>query len=70
MWKMGTYNLGMVFKLTPSANGWTYTSLHEFSGGIDGYWPNGLAIDAQGNLYGTTNQGGAYNAGVVFEITP
>ncbi len=28
----------------------------------------GLALDSQGNLYGTTGYGGTYNAGTVFEI--
>ncbi len=29
-----------------------------------------LVLDSSGNLYGTTNLGGAYGYGVVFEITP
>lgn len=29
----GAYGMGSVFKLTHSANGWTYTSLHDFTGG-------------------------------------
>ena len=29
-----------------------------------------VILDAKGNLYGTASQGGAYNWGVVWEITP
>jgi len=76
----GAYNLGSVFKLTPSAGGWTYTSLHDFTGGSDGAYPEGsLVMDANGNLYGTTIAGGttsancdvdaSYQCGVVFEIS-
>ena len=73
--QQGAYGYGSVFKLSPSNGGWTYTSLHDFCIGgttcTDGANPTGiLAMDAQGNLYGTTTQGGVNNAGVVFEITP
>jgi uncharacterized repeat protein (TIGR03803 family) len=30
----------------------------------------GVAMDAKGNLYGTTFTGGAYNYGTVFEVSP
>jgi len=61
---------GTVFKLTPANGGWTYTSLHDFTG-IDGAYPmSSLVFDANGNIYGTTTEGGASNGGVVFEITP
>lgn len=67
----GANNLGNVFKLTKTGGSWTYTSLHDFTGPSDGYFPiSGVTIDASGNLYGTTYYGGAYNAGVVWEITP
>ena len=29
-----------------------------------------LVFDQAGNLYGTTSQGGAHNAGSVFQLTP
>lgn len=63
---------GSVFKLTPSNGGWTYTSLHDFSGlSNDGGFPEGgVVLDANGNLYGRTFNGGAYGYGVIFEITP
>lgn len=62
---------GSVFKLTPGANGWTFTRLHTFSCS-DGAGPGAgaLAIDAAGNLYGTASYCGAHQAGVVWEITP
>jgi uncharacterized repeat protein (TIGR03803 family) len=69
--KDGAYGAGNVFKLTPSGGGWTYTDLYDFTGGSDGGNPFGsLALDANGNLYGTAEAGGANGDGVVFEITP
>jgi uncharacterized repeat protein (TIGR03803 family) len=63
---------GVVFKLDP---GGTETLLHSFTGGKDGGVPTaGLALDAQGNLYGTTSVGGiaagVYTFGTVFKLTP
>jgi uncharacterized repeat protein (TIGR03803 family) len=69
----GAYGYGAVFKLTPSNGSWTYTSLHDFTGGGDGAYPySSLLLDAKGNLYGTTTYGGLAQGfagyGVVFEI--
>lgn len=62
---------GTVFKLTSAGGSWTETVLHRFTNGGDGGSPYGsLVFDADGNLYGTTSYGGAYDAGVAFEITP
>jgi uncharacterized repeat protein (TIGR03803 family) len=67
----GTYGEGTVFELTPSGNSWIYTDLHDFTGGSDGADPfGGVILGANGNLYGTTEDGGANGDGVVFEITP
>ncbi len=68
----GAYGFGSVFSLMPNADGtWTYTDLHDFTGGSDGRYPAGsIAFDPAGNLYGTTTGGGAIGYGVVFEITP
>jgi len=71
----GAYHKGVVFKLTPSGGGWTYTSLHDFTGGSDGAGPDYLVMDASGNLFGEASTGagdGCYNqgCGVIFEITP
>jgi len=67
---------GLVFELTPDADGkWTYKVLHEFDV-TDGAWPfAGMIFDSAGNLYGTTSHGGntgacAGGCGVVFKLTP
>jgi len=67
----GFYNYGIVYKLTPPANGsgWKETVFHSFTNGADGGNPDcGLVLDSSRNLYGTTTYGGAYGVGVVFEI--
>jgi uncharacterized repeat protein (TIGR03803 family) len=75
----GTYGGGIVFKLTPSANGaWKATILHSFQGFKDGYYPqSGLVFDKAGNLYGTTASTQAISCGpyclgggTVFELSP
>ena len=50
----------------------THQILHAFNpGGRDGAFPiAGLISDAAGNLYGTADFGGAFNAGTVFELSP
>lgn len=58
---------GSVFKLTSSG---TETILHSFTGTPDGGTPlASLAIDKNGNLYGTTETGGSYGWGTAFKIT-
>ena len=75
----GAHQDGSVFKLTPSNGSWTYTSLHDFTGGDDGGNPiGGVTFDTNGNLYGTTTFGGMQGGencytegcGTVWEITP
>jgi uncharacterized repeat protein (TIGR03803 family) len=82
----GSYNRGIVFKLTPPAgNGvvWTFTALHDFDGGGDGVNEGifplaGLIPGSDGDLYGTTWEGGSggcqngiyYGCGTVFRIAP
>jgi uncharacterized repeat protein (TIGR03803 family) len=72
----GANDLGSVFKLTPGASGWTYTSLYDFSEQYVAAYPiSSVVFDTSGNLYGTTSSGGSpYNCqescGVVWEITP
>jgi len=67
----GTYNSGTVYELTQSNGTWTYNSLYVFTGGTDGLYSfSNLVADQAGNLYGTTNEGGANGFGDVFKVTP
>jgi uncharacterized repeat protein (TIGR03803 family) len=62
----GASSAGVVFKIDPTGN---ETVLYSFTGGADGGFPlGGLICDLAGNLYGTTNGGGASGAGVVFKV--
>jgi uncharacterized repeat protein (TIGR03803 family) len=66
----GANGAGMVFKLSQSNGVWSLTDLHDFDFGT-AYFPyGGVTLDASGNLYGTTQNGGVYGWGVVWEITP
>jgi uncharacterized repeat protein (TIGR03803 family) len=74
---------GTVFQLARSGNVWNYSVIHNFEYYPDGNDPggSGLVFDAQGNLYGTTFDGGSLNCpqptpysggqgcGVVFKMT-
>jgi len=60
------YGCGTVFKLTP---GGTLTGLHTFESS-DGMFPSALVQLKNGNLYGTTPEGGLNNHGTIFEISP
>jgi uncharacterized repeat protein (TIGR03803 family) len=62
---------GTVFELMPSNGGWTKTILYSFTGQPDGAVPNaGVIFDQFGALYGTTANGGAHNAGTIFNLLP
>ncbi len=72
------YGCGAVYELSPPAKNakkkkWKYTLLYRFLGPKhnDGAHPNGdLVFDAAGNLYGTTQSGGANDKGTAFELSP
>jgi uncharacterized repeat protein (TIGR03803 family) len=61
---------GAVFELSPGTP-WTEQVLYNFgSYPGDGISPvNGLIVDSQDNLYGTTEQGGTNGTGTVFELS-
>lgn len=66
------YGYGTVYKLDPTGN---ETVLYKFTGGADGGEPyGGLVMDAAGNLYGSTMEGGypgcGDGCGVVFKLDP
>jgi uncharacterized repeat protein (TIGR03803 family) len=64
----GAYNDGTVYELVNNGGAYTMVTLVSFNG-IDGANPGaGLIEDAAGNLFGTTEAGGADNDGTVFEI--
>lgn len=64
----GKNNDGTVFKVDSKG---TETVLHSFgSGATDGIEPSSLIMGNAGNLYGTTEQGGAYRDGTVFRVSP
>src|ERR1039457_3526157 len=46
--------LALIMIATPSAQAQTFQVLHNFTDGADGATPLGIAMDAHGNLYGTT----------------
>jgi uncharacterized repeat protein (TIGR03803 family) len=68
----GNFACGVVYELSPSANGYTQTVLWTFTNGADGGGPQGGVIrDSLGNLYGTTlYAGGGNGCGTVFQLTP
>ena len=62
-----------VFELSPNGSGgWNPTVIHTFTGPTkDGSFPQGtLVFDKAGNLYGTTQTGGAKDDGIVYELSP
>jgi uncharacterized repeat protein (TIGR03803 family) len=69
---------GMVFELVQLVEGsplYTLENLHSFTGGRDGAYPNaGLFVDASGNMWGTTKEGGGGTTGsdfgTIFKFTP
>ena len=58
----GANGYGTIYKLTPSSDRWSYSTLYDFTGGSDGSNPQGpLVLDASGNLYGSAATGGDLN---------
>ena len=79
----GAYGGGVVFELTPDGKETVLYSFCARTNCLDGIGPiAGIVLDGKGNLYGTTDLGGAYGqsecspdygnygCGVVFELTP
>jgi len=66
-----TCECGTVYGMKPQGNGkWAFAVLHSFVDS-DGATPtSALAIDSEGNIYGTTQSGGPNKGGVVFELSP
>lgn len=68
----GDFGDGTVYELTYSPDtGWTETTLHSFNYKVDGENPDGtLALDSEGNVYGTAPFKGPQLIGTVFELSP
>jgi uncharacterized repeat protein (TIGR03803 family) len=64
----GANNLGTVFELASGTS--TPITLASFNGANGANPETGLVFDSQGNLYGTTQGGGAFGLGTVFEVSP
>ena len=67
----GQMGCGTVFELSPrEGGGWTETVLYRFQSpnGMDPF--GGVVMDAAGNLYGATHDGGAFGYGVAFKLSP
>jgi uncharacterized repeat protein (TIGR03803 family) len=67
----GASQQGVVYRLSPSKNGWVDTVLYSFTGqngdGSGLYWID-LISDATGNIYGATSFGGTNGTGTVWEL--
>ena len=62
-------SLGLIILATTvTARAQTLTTLYSFTGPNGANPAAGLLADAEGNLYGTTEWGGASNLGAVFEL--
>jgi uncharacterized repeat protein (TIGR03803 family) len=67
----GTNGTRTVYRLSPkSGGGWTEKVIYNFSAtGADGTAPSaGMTIAADGTMYSTTPDGGAFEAGTVFSL--
>jgi uncharacterized repeat protein (TIGR03803 family) len=66
----GTRPIGTVFELINNSGTYNEKVLYSFQfAGSDGVVPSaGLIMDAGGDLFGTTTQGGAFSSGTVFEL--
>ncbi len=57
---------GTIWEVVKGSN--TITTIASFNGANGGLPYGGVIIDAQGNLYGTTDTGGAHNEGTIWEV--
>jgi uncharacterized repeat protein (TIGR03803 family) len=66
----GANDDGAVYELTPNGPVWKESLLYSFTGSSDGEYPTGdkLAIDTNGDLFGTTEEEGGNDEGTIFEL--
>ena len=66
----GAYGLGIVFELMQDFDGkWRESIIQDFTGANNGYGPGTLVFGQDGYLYGSA-AGGAFSAGLVFQLSP
>lgn len=69
-----TYNVGVLFQLSPPNGGqgeWALTVLYAFKGGADGGQPSGSPVfDSSGALYGSAGEGGSLGNGAIYKLSP
>ena len=67
-WNGNLPGCGTIFKLDSSGN---ESVLYSFDGRTQPLVPfSGVIFDSEGNLYGTTTEGGKIDNGAIFELTP
>jgi uncharacterized repeat protein (TIGR03803 family) len=67
----GANGQGTVYELSPnSTGGWTESIIHSFDGQNGASPASGVAIDDAGNLYGTAEEGGSADLGLVYMLSP
>ncbi|HEX5324955.1 MAG TPA: choice-of-anchor tandem repeat GloVer-containing protein [Capsulimonadaceae bacterium] len=68
----GSFGFGAAFSVDPTTTPATVNGIYQFQGLADGSAPIGTLVAAtDGNLYGTTSQGGGTRlVGTIFQLTP
>ncbi len=66
----GAFGDGTIFELVKNGSGWTHVVIFDFYDTYGGFPGGALAIDGNGNLYGTTGTGGDNYKGNVYELSP
>ena len=63
----GRYGVGTIFSISPDG---TFNTVYAFTGTNDGIHPRSTLVQsADGNFYGVTSEGGAFNSGNVFRLS-
>ena len=67
----GSSNIGTFYQIVPTANGgYAEEQLFDFANSGVSFPQGGLAVDSEGNVYGSSLEGGVHNLGAVFELSP
>ncbi len=66
----GGFGGGEIFELARNGSGWSYFHFHDFQGNEGEFPLGGVTLDGNGNMYGTTADGGTSGWGTVWKITP